>query len=78
MKNNFWGGLSKLLYFFGFLTLIMELIVFSEFNNFSDGPYWSLGAAVIWLLFFTSITCFIVGANLKNLPVPEKYKEKTK
>jgi hypothetical protein len=73
MKNDFWGGLSKVLYFFGVVTLIMEFIVFSEFGNYIDSSYWALGAAVMWLLFVIASLFFIVGANIKHLPAPKKY-----
>lgn len=75
INNNFWGGLGNLFYFFGILTLIMEFIVFTEFNKFIGGPFWSLGASVMWLLFIVAFSCFIVGANVKKLPIPEKYKK---
>lgn len=54
----------------------MELIVFTEFDKYIDSPYWAIGASVVWLLFILSMTFFIVGANLKHLPTPEKFKNK--
>jgi len=77
-NEKFWGSLSKSLYFFGGLTLVMEIVVLMEFEKIIDSPLWSIGASVMWLLFLISMILFIVGANIKNFPVPEKHKNQVK
>lgn len=76
--KDFWKGASIVLNLFGFLSLVMLLILFAETNTYLDSPYWAVHAASTFILFFISIFSLVLAANLRRLSVPEKLLEKLK